>query len=90
MNVGGIADPALEERNSPESGGQLCSAPRQLIAMRRGGFSMRELDQSPFHCLGHVLGLTHWVKRSLFILCKGEFLKSKETSCTMVGECAFM
>lgn len=51
---------------------------------------MTELDQSPFHCLGHVLGLTHWVKRGLFILCKGEFLKSKETSCTMVGECAFM
>lgn len=71
VNVGGIADPAPEKRNSPESREQLCSAPSQLIAMRRVGCSVKELDQSPFHCLGHMLGLTHWVKCSLFILCKG-------------------
>lgn len=71
MNIGGIADPAAEERNSLESGGQLYSAPSQLIAIRRGGFSMRELDQSPFHCLGHMLELAHQVKCILFILCKG-------------------
>lgn len=36
---------------------------------RRKQLLVGELDQSPFHYLGHVLGLTHWVKCSFFILC---------------------
>lgn len=33
---------------------------------RREQSLVGELDQSPFHYLGHVLGLTHWVKRGFF------------------------
>lgn len=36
MNVGGIANTAPGGRNSPESGGQFCSAMKQLIPMRGG------------------------------------------------------
>lgn len=33
---------------------------------RREQPPVRELDQSPFHYLGHKLGLTHWVKCRFF------------------------